>query len=205
MLYLKWRAERELVRVKKEQERELREQQMQFQMEEEKREKELIKLRSKQLEVDLKHKSSELGDSTMNLVRKNDMLQDIDQQLEELSESVRREETKARITKKISDLRRSIRTNMSEDDNWEKFSENFDLVYDNFMQKLTNAYPDLKKNDLKLCAYLRMGLSSKEMASLLNTSVRSIETARYRLRKKLGMESGENLLAFIQAMDEQGS
>lgn len=205
MLYLKRRAERELVRVKKEQERELHEQQMQFQMEEEKREKELIKLRSKQLEVDLKHKSSELGDSTMNLVRKNDMLQDIDQQLEELSESVRREETKARITKKISDLRRSIRTNMSEDDNWEKFSENFDLVYDNFMQKLTNAYPDLKKNDLKLCAYLRMGLSSKEMASLLNTSVRSIETARYRLRKKLGMESGENLLAFIQAMDEQGS
>jgi DNA-binding CsgD family transcriptional regulator len=92
---------------------------------------------------------------------------------------------------------------MSDDDNWEKFSENFNLVYDNFMQKITAVYPDLKRNDLKLCAYLRMGLSSKEMASLLNTSVRSVETARYRLRKKLNMDSGENLLNFIQKFEDK--
>ena len=205
--YLKQRAERELVRVKKEQERErkeqereMREQQMRFQMEEEKREKELVKLRNQQLEVDLKQKSSELGDSTMNLVRKNDMLQEIDEEMVALSESVRREESKAAITRKIADIRRGIRNNMNDDGNWDKFRENFDLVYDNFMQKLRNNYPDLKKNDLKLCAYLRMGLSSKEIASLLNVSVRSIETARYRLRKKLGMDSGDNLLEFIQKL-----
>ena len=203
--YMKARAERELIRVKKEQERErkeqereLREQQMRFQMEEEKKEKELIKLRNQKLEVDLKQKSSELGDSTMNLVRKNDMLQAIDEEMADLSESVRREDPKARITKKIADIRRGIHNNMNDDDNWGKFQENFDLVYDNFMQKLRTNFPDLKKNDLKLCAYLRMGLSSKEMASLLNVSVRSIETARYRLRKKLSVDSGDNLLEFIQ-------
>ena len=64
-------------------------------------------------------------------------------------------------------------------------------------------FPDLKKNDLKLCVYLRMGLSSKEMASLLNTSVRSIETARYRLRKKLSIGSGDNLLEFISEIDKK--
>ena len=66
------------------------------------------------------------------------------------------------------------------------------------MIRLVKRFPDLKINDRKLCAYLRMGLSSKEMASLLNTSVRSIETARYRLRKKLNLETGDNLTDFIQ-------
>ena len=149
--------------------------------------------------MELKHKSSELSDSAMNLVRKNDMLQAIDQNMEQLSESVRREETKARLVKKIGDIRKEIKMHMNDDDNWNKFEENFNLVYDNFSQKIMEAFPQLKKSDLKLCVYLRMGLSSKEMASLLNTSVRSIETARYRLRKKLDIDTGSNLTDFIQS------
>lgn len=199
--YLRRRADRELRRARREQERQLREQQAQFQIKEEKRRKELAELRNNQLEVELKHKSSELADSIMNLVRKNDMIQEIDALMEELSDTVKHEERKAIVTKKISDIRRGIRMNMSDDDNWEKFIENFNMVYDNFMKELTARYPDLKKNDLKLCAYLRMGLSSKEMASLLNTSVRSIETARYRLRRKLNLDQGDNLTTFIQRFE----
>ena len=197
--YMNLRAEKELTKVKKEKERQMKEQQMEFHLAEEKKEKELAKLRSKQLEVELKHKSSELSDSAMNLVRKNDMLQAIDQNMEQLSESVRREETKARLVKKIGDIRKEIKMHMNDDDNWNKFEENFNLVYDNFSQKIMEAFPLLKKSDLKLCVYLRMGLSSKEMASLLNTSVRSIETARYRLRKKLDIDTGSNLTDFIQS------
>lgn len=197
--YMNLRAEKELRKVKKEKERQMKEQQMEFHLAEEKKEKELAKLRSKQLEVELKHKSSELSDSAMNLVRKNDMLQAIDQNMEQLSESVRREETKARLVKKIGDIRKEIKMHMNDDDNWNKFEENFNLVYDNFSQKIMEAFPLLKKSDLKLCVYLRMGLSSKEMASLLNTSVRSIETARYRLRKKLDIDTGSNLTDFIQS------
>ena len=196
--YLKKRGERKFQTEKMEKERQLREQQAQFEIENAKKEKELAMLKSEQLEVELKHKSSELADSTMNLIRKNDMLQELDENMNDLSESVRREDAKAKISKKISEIRRNIKNNMAEDENWDRFEQNFNLVYDNFMQKLTAAFPDLKTNDKKLCAYLRMGLSSKEMASLLNTSVRSIETARYRLRKKLNMESGENLTDFIQ-------
>ena len=95
-------------------------------------------------------------------------------------------------------MRRSIKKNMAEDDKWEKFQENFNLVYNDYMKKLIIRYPDLTKSDRKLCAYLRMGLSSKEMSTLLNTSVRSIETARYRLRRKMELENGENLVSFIQ-------
>ena len=199
--YLRRRADRELRRERREQERQLREQQAEFQIKEEKRRKELAELRNNQLEVELKHKSSELADSIMNLVRKNDMIQEIDALMQELSDTVKHEERKAIVTKKISDIRRGIRMNMSDDDNWEKFIENFNMVYDNFMKELTARYPDLKKNDLKLCAYLRMGLSSKEMASLLNTSVRSIETARYRLRRKLNLDQGDNLTTFIQRFE----
>lgn len=189
----------ELFRMEQERkEMQLREQQARLEAEEHRRKSEVAQLKNDQLETELKHRQSELADSTMNLMRKNDMLQALDTQMDELSESVRREEAKARITNKIKEIRHDIQQNINEDEGWDKFEENFNLVYENFMQRLTARFPDLKLSDRKLCAYLRMGLSSKEMASLLNTSVRSIETARYRLRKKLDMEQGDNLTEFIQ-------
>lgn len=208
--YLKRRTDRALKRVKAEKERQLKEQEREFQMIQAKKEKELAdqerelaQMKSDQLSIELKHKASELADSTMNLVRKNEILQDIDASMEELSASIKKEESKTVINKKIRELRHDIAMNMKDDDNWQKFEENFNLVYDNFMQKLIARFPLLKTNDRKLCAYLKMGLSSKEMASLLNTSVRSIETARYRLRKKLYLEQGENLTDFIQMLDNE--
>ena len=199
---LKRRQERALAKERKEQERQLKEQQAQFSLEQAEKENELMRLKAEQLEYEMKQGASKLADSTMNLMRKNDMLTTLDTQMEELSESVRREDAKSSITKKIKDIRHDIQANIKDDENWEKFEENFNLVYDNYMRKLTSRFPDLKLNERKLCAYLRMGLSSKEMASLLNTNVRSIETARYRLRKKLQMESGENLKDFIQNIDK---
>lgn len=201
--YIKKHAERELVRIKEEKEKQQREMQTRFEIENAKKEKELMMLRNSQLEIELKHKSSKLADSAMNLIRKNDMLQELDDSMNDLSEKVRSEESKAKIAKKINDIRHSIKQNMNDDDNWDKFEQNFNLVYDNFMVKLTKEYPELKSSDKKLCIYLRMGLSSKEMASLLNTSVRSIETARYRLRKKLNLDSGDNLTDFIQSFENQ--
>ncbi len=195
---IKRRTERELVRIKAEQERQMREQEIKLQVEREKRKRQLAEMRNEQLDTELKHKQSQLSDSTMNLMRKNDMLQQIDREMAELSESMRRGDPKARLTRQIQEIRKSIQTNMNDDDNWEKFEENFNMVYDDFMKTLTARFPDLKTNDRKLCAYLRMGLSSKEMASLLNTPVRSIETARYRLRKKLNLDGGENLTEFIR-------
>lgn len=152
----------------------------------------------------MKHKSNELAGSTMNLIHHNDILQKLDESMQDLSEAVRREDKKTVVTGKITEIRNNLQTYLNDDDGWGKFEENFNLVYDDFMKKLTDQFTTLKMSDRKLCAYLRMGLSSKEMASLLNMSVRSIETARYRLRKKLNLEAGDNLTDFIQNFGKEG-
>ena len=180
MKYLKVRADRELM------------------IEKTKRKAEMTEMQNEKLQTELKHKSSELASSTMSSIHQNDILQKIDEDMALLSESVRREDKKTAVTAKINDIRNNLQSYLNNDEGWEKFEENFNVVYDDFMKKLTTQYTNLKTNDRKLCAYLRMGLSSKEMAALLNMSVRSIETARYRLRKKLNLESGENLTDFIQ-------
>lgn len=166
---------------------------------EEKKEAELnlARARSVLLETKLKHRTSELADSTMNIAHNNEILQQIDARLAELSESVRREDAKADITKAIANISDYIQHNIDNDDHWDKFEENFNFVYDNFIQHLRESYPELKRNELKLCSYLRMNLSSKEIASLMNVSERSIETARYRLRKKLRLNQGDNLIDFL--------
>lgn len=178
--YLKYRADRELM------------------IERTKRKAEQVEMKNERLQNELKHKSSELASSTMSSIHQNDILQKLDEEMALLSESVRREDKKSVVTGKINEIRNDLQSYLNDDEGWDKFEENFNVVYDDFMKKLTEKYTNLKTRDRKLCAYLRMGLSSKEMASLLNMSVRSIETARYRLRKKLNLESGENLTDFIQ-------
>ncbi len=171
---------------------------VEMQVEDERKRREQVEMKMIQMDEDMKRKSCELADSTMNLKRKNDMLKSLDNNMQELSEYIRQYDSKSIVSKKVVSMRRSIKKNMAEDDKWEKFQENFNLVYNDYMKKLIIRYPDLTKSDRKLCAYLRMGLSSKEMSTLLNTSVRSIETARYRLRRKMELENGENLVSFIQ-------
>ena len=90
----------------------------------------MAEMRNEQLNIELKHKQSQLTDSTMNLMRKNDMLQQIDENMHELSESVRRGDAKPKLTKQIQEIRKSIQDNMNDDDTWEKFENNFNMVYE---------------------------------------------------------------------------
>ena len=94
-------------------------------------------------------------------MRKNDILRVIDENMQELYDSVGQNVSKAVQKQKISRIRHDIKLNMEDDENWERFQDNFNIVYDNFLGMLVTRFPTLKKNDLKLCAYLKMGLSSK--------------------------------------------
>lgn len=201
--YLQGRANRELRRVRIENERRMKEQETRLQMERATRKMQVAEMKNEKLQNELKHKSSELAGSTMNLLHQNEMLQKLDEDMHLLSESVRREEKKAALTSRIAAIRNDLQNHMNDDAYWKKFEENFNIVYDDFIKKLTEQYDNLKMSDLKLCAYLRMGLSSKEIASLLNMSVRSVETARYRLRKKLNLEGGDNLTDFMQRFNQR--
>ena len=198
MKWLKRRADRELVRERLRNERRMKEQQTILEMEQSKRRAQNAENQAEQLQNELKHKASELATSTMTLIHHNDILQQLDENMHTLSEAVRRDDRKPLITSQIQQIRQSLQQYLNDDADWSRFEENFNVVYDDFMVRLTREFPLLKKSDRKLCAYLKMGLSSKEMASLLNMSVRSVETARYRLRKKLNLEAGDNLTDFIQ-------
>ena len=160
-----------------------------------KSEGEIIKLRNEKLQTDIKHKNSQLAASTMHLVQKTEILMKIKTDLDNLSSTVTPE-----VKRKIVQISRTIDSDIRLDNNWEQFEMHFDQVHENFFKRLRSQFPDLTPKDQKLCAYLRMNLSTKEIAPLLNISVRGVEISRYRLRKKLGLDSEVNLVAFILSL-----
>jgi len=163
------------------------------------REKEIINLKSEQLESDLMHKSRELSNVMLNFVSKNEMLQDLKSDLLKISTAIPEQEN-VHMKKRLLALSGKIDQNMQHDEDWKKFEQNFDYVNNGFLQKLTDQYPELTYSERKMCVYLKMDLLSKEIASLLNISPRSVETVRYRLRKKFGMERDENLRDFLSKL-----
>ncbi len=161
--------------------------------EREEKERELIQLRNEKLQADLTFKSKELANSTMSIIKKNEFLMDLKEMLYK-----QKEQLGSRYPDKYYDnLVRKIDDNMSSQDDWKVFDTNFERAHEQFIQKLKDNYPDLTPGDLRLCAFLRMNLSSKEIAPLLGISVRGVENHRYRLRKKLNLDADSNLTEFI--------
>ena len=162
-------------------------------------EKQAEEMRQAQIRKDLQAKAEELAASTMNLQRKNELLQKISARVDMAIESAKRGddpvEVRLRGLRSISEL---IRENITHDTDWQKFQHNFDLVYDDFLKRLSEQYPSLSLSDKRMCAYLRMDLSSKDIAPLLGMTVRSVEMTRYRLRQKLGLSREDNLTDFLQ-------
>ena len=151
-------------------------------------EQQLMKLRNDQLSQDVDAKNRELAVSTMSLIKKNELLALIKEDLKSSSEDG---------SKNIKSVITTINKNISEEDTWNVFKEAFDNADKDFLKKVKLAHPSLTPNDLRLCAYLRLNLSSKEIAPLLNISVRSVEIKRYRLRKKMELPHEQGLVEYI--------
>ena len=159
----------------------------------EEKERELIQLRNENLQADLSFKSSELASSTMSIIKKNEFLMEMKEILK-----VQKEQLGTRFPDKYYDnLVQKIDDNMSSQDDWKVFETNFERAHEQFMKTLNDRFKDLTPSDLRLCAFLRMNLSSKEIAPLLGISVRGVENHRYRLRKKLNLEADDNLTDYI--------
>jgi ligand-binding sensor domain-containing protein/DNA-binding CsgD family transcriptional regulator len=171
--YNRLRLERQRRRLTVEKQREL-----QSQRTEAEREKLLL---------EVENKSRELSNAALNLIRKNEVLQ-------RLKDDLLDSKNEPRALQKIVRL---IDEHLEGDHDWEIFEESFNRVHDDFFKRLMHDFPDLTPGDLRLAAYLKMNLSSKEIAPLLNISVRGIENKRYRLRKKLGLPEEANLTEFI--------
>lgn len=160
------------------------------------REKELIKLRNEKLANEVEHKSRELASSTMSFIKKNEFLME----LKTIIEKHKNELGSRYPDKYYNYLNKKIDENISNQDDWQIFENNFERAHEQFFTKMKSNYPDLTPGDLRLCAYLHMNLSSKEIAPLLGISVRGVENHRYRLRKKMNLEHDENLVNMITGM-----
>ena len=198
--FIKAKSQKAAYEIRIQKERELEEQQKRHLAESQEKEREIVTLKNQQLEHDLRHKSQELSHTTANIMRKNEILIDLIASLHKIDDNVNDQMPSEKISKQIRHLQKQIQENIEHDNDWHRFEENFDVVYENFLGRLSKSFPQLNVTDRRLCAYLKMGLSSKEIAPLLNMSVRSVEMTRYRLRKKMGLERDTNLTVFLQQL-----
>ncbi|HEY0677472.1 MAG TPA: triple tyrosine motif-containing protein [Chitinophagaceae bacterium] len=162
------------------------------QLEIERSEKEIIRLRNEKLESEIELKNTQLASTTLNLIQKGEMLVKVKEEFERMK----------RVSEldKDSDDYKKILKMLGEDKmkkNWEQFAVHFDKVHSDFLVSIKEAYPNLTLSELKLCAYLRLSLSSKEIAQIMNITIKSVELGRHRLRKKLGIDPSVNLFNFL--------
>ena len=197
-VFINKRSKKAALDMKLQKEKEMQEQEQRFMEEKKESEQEIINLKNQRLQYELRQKSRDLANSTMNLIRKNEILLEINQNLDKIASNVKNTKDTSETLKRIIKVQSDIKKNIERDDNWKKFEENFDMVYENYLKRLKAEFPILTVNDRKLCAYLKMGLSSKDIAPLLNMSFRSVEMSRYRLRKKLDLNREINLTEYLQ-------
>jgi len=158
-----------------------------------KTESEIVSLRNEKLESEIDFKNSELASSAMHLLKKGELLTKIKSGLSQLIKEIDN-------THAIAELKKMVKTlNEDEhlDEEWENFSNHFDKVHSDFLSELKEIHPNVSANELKLSAYLRMNLSTKEIAQLMNISVRGVEISRYRLRKKLAIPTETTLFDYL--------
>jgi DNA-binding CsgD family transcriptional regulator len=158
-----------------------------------KSEQELIRLRNEKLKSEIHFKNQELTSSTMHLIQKNELLNQIKNTLKGYAKN----ESPKNLNTELNKIVKSIDKDLAKADEWQKFELNFDQVHGNFITRLKESYPKLTPQELKFSAYIRMNLNTKEIANLLNISVRGVEIGRYRIRKKFKLERQDNLSDFI--------
>lgn len=179
--------------LKKKQKEELKEKEQKFREEALIQERELVKLRNDKLRSEVDIKNRELAGSTMNIIHKNEVLS---YSVGELKKALKKIKDPTALVQ-VRQLMKTIDAEFNSEEDWDQFEVHFDQVHEDFLKRLRIEYPQLTPKDLRICAYLRMNLSTKEIAPLMNISVRGVEISRYRLRKKFDLSRDENLIDFI--------
>jgi DNA-binding CsgD family transcriptional regulator len=158
-----------------------------------KSESELVSLQNEKLEAEISFKNSELASNAMHLVKKGELVNKIKTELSQIVKQA----NSAKLEADIKKMMKSISEDDAIDEEWEKFANHFDKVHGDFITALKQMHPIISNNEVKLCAYLRMNLSTKEIAQLMNISIRGVEISRYRLRKKLNLPTETNLFDYL--------
>lgn len=144
------------------------------------------------MEIELKSKDNDLINFALHLIQKNNILKQLKTDLKNLSNN-----TDGETARKLRELSIHVQQSLQLQQEMEEFQKKVDQTYSDFFVKLKDKYPTLTKNEERLCAMLRLNLSSKEIASLNNISVKAVEMSRYRLRKKCNIENNQILPNFL--------
>ena len=158
-----------------------------------KREQQIMLLEKEKLESELAVKSKEMAESTMTIIKKNEILVNIKEEVINQKNILGSQYPNKYYDKLI----KLLDENLSSEDDWMIFRTNFDRIHENFFRNLHARYPELTSNDLRFCAYLRLNLSSKDIAHLMNISLKGVEVGRYRIRKKIALQSSKSLTEFM--------
>lgn len=158
-----------------------------------KQEKEIITLENDKLQSENTHKSKELATYAMNMIRQTEILTTLKTELEDQKKQLGAQYPNKYYQKLLG----MIDDNLSSDYEWEVFQANFDRIHENFFRNLRKKYPELTSSDLKMCALLRLNLDTKEIANLMSITVRGVETRRYRMRRKLDLDTTQSLTEFL--------
>jgi DNA-binding CsgD family transcriptional regulator len=158
--------------------------------------KEIDRLLTEKLKTEIDLKNDQLTTITMHLMNNNQAIKDALRKIEaNLDESGSKEELK--------DILKDIDKNISNKNSWDQFAYHFDQVHGDYLKKLSENNVTLSPREIKLAAFLRMNMSSKEISKMMNITERSVELARYRLRKKLKLERDQNLVEYLIELDNQ--
>lgn len=139
------------------------------------------------LELELQSKSSEVAGKSLSIAKQSEMIENIQGILDSETD----------FNKLKSEIKKAIKINAVNKHEWETFESNLNQIHNEFIINLFKKFPNLTSKDVKLCIYLKMNLSSKEIAPMMNISFRGVELHRYRLRKKLNLTQEENLSKFL--------
>lgn len=165
--------------------------------------KQKLEIRSQRIEKaevqkELECKKSEFASHSLSLIQKDELLKDIKESIE----AVRRKNLiNPDANEELRLLISKLDFNLNIEKNWEDFKIHFEQIHGDFAMTLSRRYPQLSNNELRLCSLIKIGLSVKEMATLLNISAQGVKTARYRLRKKFELKKEEKLLSFLHALE----
>lgn len=156
------------------------------------KEAEIYRLKNEQLKHDVDHMQQDLVMHALHLAQRTEALRKTRQELGRVDRSPQRS-----IRKGIRDVMKSLDDALADEGVWQMFEQQFRQVHSSFIDTLAKQYPDLSSTELKVCALIKIKMSSKEIGHILNISPRSVDTYRYRIRQKLGISSDTNLTQFM--------
>ena len=193
-LYLKRKNLKYIKNLKKIEEEKRKNQKDKYELEKLVSDRELLLLKEKNLKLEIKKKNSALASSTLNNIKKNELLTDLINDIKIIDSDLINSSLHAKVRKVL----KKINNHLIDKEDWLTFQLHFNNSHSQFFQNLREKHPNLSSNETKLSAYLKLNLSSKEIASLMNVAVSSVEQSRYRLRKKFNLTKEENLVIYIQ-------